>query len=1204
MAAMSKIFRNSAMEFITILLICLAGVNIADPLLLSLLLLASAFLLRAVWMSAILIHGLGHVCMIAILDRDSSFFKTENILEHRTPLSLLKALIPFSVSLLPFIHNRTYPWVAVGIATPLHIRIKALGGILFNAVAVASVPVVISPALKCLLCDGSNTDAFINQFLLPTFAGANLLVLLSSLSDVAAVITGEADCFNCGNFGFLGQRLPEDGVALLPPRAVDAFKIMGQETEIRGAQAGGGAVFVRDHNNQTVFVGQKIINRKRHNLTQDLEIAFAPTRHKAALEGAQSLDCVAGFWHYRYATSSLPTLAETHWHEWMPARLADVWRVEHGQWICDRKTVNHRITHNGDFDAWTLFKKPISNEQLGLWLEQVLHTPNSTRGDSPKIAGMMDLLITQGMWKASLRLAYQLTFAESIEATFKRKHRLKSAFNIALRESEISDLATLIEHVFLEHRGRLLRPDASSMLDLSNKHLKQFQQEALSVFSKNRLVRTWRKTKQSTFVKTVIRAFFHNNLHQATKLLMARAKGSFGLVSASTLNEKSLVLGAWGQPMSTGFNFQDKYMVYASEPAAVDAVLINRPGSYRLDLDQKKGEIAWVGIDDIKIYSMQEDRELPSSALAQRWIPLQNNPYILPPKTTSKDPVGQDIQEIPKVLDSIVADWQNPTSLNCQSANYLAEMLIEKAKSRMQKQRANIPIQSNLSTGESPLDLLIIGVESSLWLGEQFAEDLHTLLPTLSVRACSANQILQRLKYDFKSLHLDNYSIVLAISQSGQTFSTLQATSTFEQLRQQKKVGELFVMTGELCSLMGSAIDQHYHSESKFVRRIFVNHSGRRTAEPITVAIAAAQTTLTELLLYLAKRLRQQFPTCSDPFGMTLTSADLLTLERARDNFLTQSAVSIINRTANGQPTRSLVHQKLIQGGQKWASHVTETPIAWGIHALYILITVELKAPLMRAIFYGLFDLFSWPTSALWLLSLVTLSDVIIYIFGPWFWTVGLRYIQGRPLFARLGKRTVVIGDVYWVNQLLKAYVSKLFSLSYSITALDVHSANPQDHMLHDFGHRIVRGTLVLLGVPDGRRSPMQKDSEMAAIMTGTQARGVRSLQEGAEIVALGHSSTISRQGFSDAIILLSDSNTFDLASERATDQQIALESLRESRFGSFERLLASYVFFWAMAKRVSSFPLLKYQHWKSQNRTRTMTTASPISRGELGLKH
>jgi glucosamine 6-phosphate synthetase-like amidotransferase/phosphosugar isomerase protein len=54
---------------------------------------------------------------------------------------------------------------------------------------------------------------------------------------------------------------------------------------------------------------------------------------------------------------------------------------------------------------------------------------------------------------------------------------------------------------------------------------------------------------------------------------MSRAKGSFGLVTTSTLNPNSLVLSDWGQPIVTGFNVRDDYMVYGSEPAAVDAVL-------------------------------------------------------------------------------------------------------------------------------------------------------------------------------------------------------------------------------------------------------------------------------------------------------------------------------------------------------------------------------------------------------------------------------------------------------------------------------------------------------------------------------------------------------------------------------------------------------------------------------------------------------
>ncbi|MGL5793021.1 MAG: hypothetical protein ACRC06_01190 [Waterburya sp.] len=32
------------------------------------------------------------------------------------------------------------------------------------------------------------------------------------------------------------------------------------------------------------------------------------------------------------------------------------------------------------------------------------------------------------------------------------------------------------------------------------------------------------------------------------------------------------------------------------------------------------------------------------------------------------------------------------------------------------------------------------------------------------------------------------------------------------------------------------------------------------------------------------------------------------------------------------------------------------------------------------------------------------------------------------------------------------------------------------------------------------------------------------------------------------------------------------------------------------MAQKVASFPCLRYQHWKSQSRTKIMTTAAPVA--------
>ena len=1008
----------------------------------------------------------------------------------------------------------------------------------------------------------------------------------------------------CGNFGFLGKRIASDDKALLPARVVEVFQQMGRETEIRGEQAGGGLVLAGDKDDRVLIVGKKILNQKRGNLTQSLEAAFAAARRQAVFEGIKPLaSVVMGVWHYRYGTSSAPAIVETHWHEWMPARDATVWQFENGKWFCSTRNVNHRITHNGDFDAWRIFGKQIDNAQLGLWLERVLHTPNDTTGDSPKISGMMDLLIAQGMWDASVRLAYQLEVAESLEEAFDRQEPAKNAPNTAPSQQVLSEWAEIFEKAWQQHIDAKLL--SNQVEDLSD-----FEHQVCQELSQNISIARWSDRKRIAFVKAAVDAFLHNDLYRATQLFMSGAQGSFGLVTVSTLSPENLVLSSQGQPIAIGFNLPEEYTVYASEAAAVNAVLADRPKSYRLDLDQTAGEIALVGTNKIAVYSMKTDRELLESELEKRWMPVHGNSHIQRPQTETEDPVKSDIQEIPQVLAAIAASWRYPASFNYQSAEYLADILIEKVKAFEKKRQKMFKTGLVGELGElQAVDFLIVGIENSLWLGERFAQDLKIVFPLLNIKALSANQVLSQLQHDAQSLHLGQDSIVLAISQSGQTFPTLQATNAFEKLYQNGAIGGVFILTGELNSLMGAVIGQSYAPGAAFSRRIFINGSGRRSTEPSTVTVAAAQQTLTELLFHLALGIRQAFPD-SSPLGMTLMPESLSILQRIKADFLDRSVASIAGITASGAAIKSKENQQLVSIGRKWALHVTETPLAWGIHALYVLIvfgwaipfgyTIPVTQTVVRLILLAV----GLPSNLL-LLTLLNpafiLADIGIAIFGPWLWTLGLRCFQGRELLARIGKRTLVIGDVPWVHQLLESYVSKLFSLSYGIASLEVHGANPQDHLLHRFGHRLARGTLVFIGLPDGHRSRKLKQDRDAAIMTGKQADGVRNLGVGAEIVAVGHDREIEDKGFNEAIVLEPKTNSCK-AEKLPTDQQVAIEELRESRFNSFEPLLASYVIFWALARKVASFPFLRYQHWKSQSRTRIATTAAPVSGINLDL--
>ena len=1164
-----------------------------------LLLLTCSVAIKLIWQSAIIVHGLGHTIAIAASDRELSAINLTNILEHQSIADILRSLLPCHRIFIPVLSFSSpiipSPYLKPG--KPHHLKIKALGGIVLNLLVAA-----------CFY--------YFHSWFAQALVIANLLIAFASLSDVEAFITGIADCLYCGNFGLIAQRQPDDDDILLPERMLAIALQMGRETEVRGGQAGGGLV-IGKNGNSTVFVGKKIVNRKRGNLTQSLEEAFAPIRHQAIAAGVKPLESSAiGVWHYRYATSgTAPSVLETHWHEWMGTRNQEVWQFTGREWICETKNVHHRITHNGDFNSWQIFNHQIDNVTLGLWLERVLHTPNATKGDSPKIAGMMDLLVTQGMWYPSVRLAYQQVIATAIEDAVGGSQPTKDAPNTAPSKDDLNTWARICDRVFTEELAILKRSNSSKLDPTSLKFSASLQQSLIRALKSHNSTLGWSQLHLTTFVQFALQTFFDNNLYRATQIFISRAQGSFGLVTTSTLEAAELVLCAKGQPITIGFNWAENYMVYASEPAAVDLILLDRQESFRLDLDREGGEVAKVSAKDVTVYSLMQQRELQVLELHDRWISMQNYPYLdrLKPTKTGQDPIADDINSIPKVLHEIKTDWENPIALNRRSADYLIYLLTEKVQRFEKRQRLMFKAGLLSKIREMPaVDLLITGEENSLWLGEKFARDLRVVFPFLNVVAISANQILQQLDRGFGQLNLGKDSLVLAISQSGQTFSTVQVIDVFDRLSSQGIIGELFILTGELSSFINSTQSRGgltTTSHSSFLDnehdhryRIFVNGSGRRTAEPSTVAVAAAGQTLTELLFYLAKQMRCEFPHC-DPLGMTLTKESLMVLTMMKEDFVTKNVLQIIGTNAQGESVKSTTQPALIQSGRHWANHVTETPLAWAIHALYIVISVGLVIPfghilpLVKTLSGLLFNLLNLPTGLIQFLApLITCADIAVYIFGAWLWTLAIRYFQGRQLLARMGKRTLIIGDVSWVNQLLQAYVSKLFSLSYGIATIEVHSANPQDNLLHTFVHRIVRGTLIWLGIPDGRRSQQQQQAESAVIMTGKQANGVRNFNIGAEIVAIGNNPKIGDLDFSKALILNSNNDDIYYRNSAVAEQKEQIEELRESCFGSFERLLASYVFFWALAKKVASFPFLKYEYWKSQNRSKVMTTASPVA--------
>jgi hypothetical protein len=257
--------------------------------------LIAVLLTRFIWNVATLFHGLGHSVSRALIDQDPVAVSIESILEHRSTREFLQSFWPFNPTFIPTFSQRSALSIAAGNQTPWKIRIKASGGLIFN---------LITLLLGVFYLQQSNISV-VKEFSLITVIITNSILLLSSRSDVIAMFTGQADRFYCGNFGFIGWQQQIGKNELLPKSLLALSRTMGQETEIRGEQAGGGLTLARDKVGNVVFVGHKLVNPKRGNLTTTLEAAFAKTRQQAARSGIKPMESTIGAWHYRFGRSKM-----------------------------------------------------------------------------------------------------------------------------------------------------------------------------------------------------------------------------------------------------------------------------------------------------------------------------------------------------------------------------------------------------------------------------------------------------------------------------------------------------------------------------------------------------------------------------------------------------------------------------------------------------------------------------------------------------------------------------------------------------------------------------------------------------------------------------------------------------------------------------------------------------------------------------------
>ena len=492
----------------------------------------------------------------------------------------------------------------------------------------------------------------------------------------------------------------------------------------------------------------------------------------------------------------------------------------------------------------------------------------------------------------------------------------------------------------------------------------------------------------------------------------------------------------------------------------------------------------------------QENAMSKSSYLHKRLVALENNEFIKPLLDDCDDPVLGDIQDIPKICHNIQEDWKD-VGLNRMSSWHLMQCIKKRLKGK---------VDGSIEDHAGQIDILVTGCEVSLWLAEQFVSDLQKCFPKLYVKAVSSNKLLglfgQELSmpsigfpYSQKGMDLKD-PIVLIISHSGGTFAPLACSNLLQSFS-----SSIFAVCSEWDTQVGKQLRSIYSGGLDLLTsRIFSTEVGVRPAEPCSISVVATHQLLTNIFEHICMTILAD-PNFRYVTGSIINERDLQTLER-----LNVDNIKALERIVGVDRKGTKLHDKLLHkeaelraAGDVWSEHILENAKAYIMTFIYIVVTVTIGRPLISGIAEaaGLRDERYY--------YITRFFDSLIYFWLPQINVMILRIIQGRNKRHRMVGRTVVIGDPCpWVAQSAEAFLSKIFACSYSIAGLNVLSGNPADHLVHRHTHRVVRGSLLVCGRPDGRLTALTT-LEASTCLAVNQASSIQSIGGTCESITIGH---------------------------------------------------------------------------------------------------
>ena len=224
-------------------------------------------------------------------------------------------------------------------------------------------------------------------------------LLGAALPAAAGATSGAGGCFYCGNFGLL--LINGASKHLVGPLLRKMIKI----TMMRGAQSAGVVTYTRQSGRVIGGVGKRhrVVNGKRTDLADKL---LRKGKEMVKPANIQATQIFQG--HTRFATTSIADFDGTHPHQWSAPTRERHWAAVPGQprVVSAMAHVEANVTHNGDLDFFDIHGVTYELGDVRDLLTSLLHAKPSCTVDSLCVAGLLELLRTKGLWRASVRYGY------------------------------------------------------------------------------------------------------------------------------------------------------------------------------------------------------------------------------------------------------------------------------------------------------------------------------------------------------------------------------------------------------------------------------------------------------------------------------------------------------------------------------------------------------------------------------------------------------------------------------------------------------------------------------------------------------------------------------------------------------------------------------------------------------------------------------